>query len=121
MKRNGIHIYQLHCMLTESLSMHPLNLLLFFLVYNREARKAVSFEMEKEECGENGISKILSDTEEAENIDAIISNLVKVRDFCHSKAKDNISVAQEKQKKQYDAKHNSFKVYITVLYCIHKY
>ncbi len=47
--------------------------------------------MEKEECGENGSSKnILSDTEEAENIDAIISNLVKVRDFCHSKAKDNI-------------------------------
>lgn len=83
----------------------------FFLIYNRNPRKAVSFEMEQKDDGEVSHSEIASDEEEEEgDIDGILSRLLEIRDHCQEKAKKNISKAQEKQKKQYDSKHNALKV-----------
>ena len=65
-----------------------------------------SCEFEEEEYTE-----IPSDVEESENLDGALSNLLIIRDNCHSNAKTNISVAQEKQKKQYNLKHNLFQVF----------
>ena len=87
----------------------------FFLLYNRNPRKAVSFEMDqkdKEANGETPHPQTESDEEEEGNIDGVLSKLLEIRDQCQEKAKKNISEAQEKQKKQYDSKHNTLKVYI---------
>ena len=42
--------------------------------------------------------------------DGILQQLLEIRERCHSKAKENIASAQERQKKQYDAKHDTLKV-----------
>lgn len=76
----------------------------FFLMYNRQPRKAVSLTMtEREDCEE-------SEEEDSEDTEAVIEKLLAIRENCHLKAKANIDAAQEKQKKQYDSKHNALKV-----------
>ena len=49
--------------------------------------------------------------EDAEDLDAVLERLLEIREKCHLKAKENICAAQQKQKRQYDNKHNSLKVY----------
>ena len=78
----------------------------FFLMYNRNPRKAVNFEMERREDEEGDI---MSEEEDGDQ-DEILTRMLEIRERCHSKAKENIAAAQDKQKKQYDAKHNSLKV-----------
>ena len=48
--------------------------------------------------------------EDAEDVDAMIQKLLGIQEQCHLKAKENIGNAQEKQKRQYDSKHNALKV-----------
>ncbi len=52
----------------------------------------------------------ISEDEEDGNIDDIMDRMLELRKCCHGKAKENITTTQIKQKKQYDKKHNSFKV-----------
>ena len=66
----------------------------------------------KETNGETPHPQTESDEEEEGDIDGVLSKLLEIRDQCQDKAKKNISEAQEKQKKQYDSKHNTLKVYI---------
>lgn len=70
----------------------------------RQPRKAVSLTMtERKDCEE-------SEEEDSEDTEAVIEKLLAIRENCHLKAKANIDAAQEKQKKQYDSKHNALKV-----------
>lgn len=78
----------------------------FFIMYNRYPRKAVTFEMDKKIMNDGEISE----DEEDGNIDDIMDRMLELRKCCHGKAKENITTTQIKQKKQYDKKHNSFKV-----------
>ena len=64
---------------------------------------------DKEANGETPHPQTESDEEEEGDIDGVLSKLLEIRD--QEKAKKNISEAQEKQKKQYDSKHNTH--YIT--------
>ena len=60
--------------------------------------------------------------EDAEDIDVVIQKLLDIRERCHLKAKENIGNAQEKQKQQYDNKHNTLKVSAWLLcYNIQRY
>ena len=79
----------------------------FFLMYNRNPRKAVNFEVERGEGDEDGDVMI---EEEDGDTEEILAKMLEIREWCHSKAKENIAAAQDKHKKQYDAKHNSLKV-----------
>ena len=90
----------------------------FFLMYNRNPRKAVSFEMEQEDGAEG--DDMMSEEEDVRDTDYILQRLLEIRECCHGKAKENIAAAQEKQKKQYDAKHNSLKVYIYQCTILHE-
>ena len=85
----------------------------FFLMYNRQPRKAVSLaitEQENADKEEEVSDEGDSEDEGTENIDEVIQKLLEIRERCHLKAKENIATAQEKQKRQYDNKHNSLKV-----------
>lgn len=79
----------------------------FFLMYNRNPRKAVSFEMQQSDDVED--EDKMSEDEDVDT-DGILQQLLEIRERCHSKAKENIASAQERQKKQYDAKHDALKV-----------
>ena len=48
--------------------------------------------------------------EDAEDAEAVMQKLLDIREKCHLKAKENIGAAQQKQKQQYDKKHNALKV-----------
>ena len=67
----------------------------------------MNFEMERGEEDEEGDVMI---EEEDGDTEEILARMLEIRERCHSKAKENIAAAQDKQKKQYDAKHNSLKV-----------
>lgn len=55
-------------------------------------------------------SKADENEADGETVERILENLLKIREKCHLRAKENIIAAQQKQKKQYDQKHNSLKV-----------
>ena len=85
----------------------------FFLLYNRNPRKAISFKMDEKDReveDETAHPEITSDLEKEDGIDGILSELLRIRNNCHEKAKKNISTAQQRQKKQYDSKHSMLKV-----------
>ncbi len=82
----------------------------FFLMYNRCLRKAVAHVLERIDEGEEEEEEEDKEEEDAEDIDAVLGKLLEIREKCHLKAKENICAAQQKQKRQYDKKHNSLKV-----------
>ena len=85
----------------------------FFLLYNRNPRKAISFKMDEKDReveDETAHPEITSDIEKEDDIDGILSELLRIRDDCHEKAKKNISTAQQRQNKQYDSKYSTLKV-----------
>ena len=93
-------------------------------MYNRCPRKAVTHVMERngegeeveeeeedaEEEEEEKEEEEEEEEEDAEDLDAVLDKLLKIREKCHLKAKENICAAQQKQKRQYDKKHNALKV-----------
>ena len=56
----------------------------FFLMYNRNPRKAVNFEMERGEEDEEGNVMI---EEEDGDTEEILARMLEIRERCHSKAK----------------------------------
>ncbi len=91
----------------------------FFLMYNRYPRKAVTHALERIDEGEAEEEEEDEEEEEEENaedIDAVLGRLLEIREKCHLKAKENICAAQQKQKRQYDKKHNSLKVSMHVMH-----
>ena len=78
-------------------------------MYNRNPRKAVSFEMQWSNDVENE-DKMSEEEDRNVDTDCILQQLLEIRECCHSKAMENIANAQERQKKQYDAKHDALKV-----------
>ena len=90
----------------------------FFLMYNRHPRKAITFEVEqKADEVKSEVEEEKTDTEEMseqedgdQDIDELLRRAIELRDKCHDKVKENIAAAQQKQKRQYDEKHNSLKV-----------
>ena len=75
----------------------------FFVMYNRQPRKAISLvidEPDRDEDKENEEDEE-SEEEDVEDIDAVFDKLLTIRKKCHLKAKENIGVAQQKQKRQY--------------------
>ena len=74
----------------------------YFLMYNRHPRKAIDHEI----CsGEDSVQVSNADEKEA-----MIRDLVGLREQYKSKATENIDKAQDRQKKYYDAKHDSHHV-----------
>ena len=83
----------------------------FFLMYNRHPRKAVSLAIDEQaDNPDNNHEDEQSEEEDAEDINEVVEKLLTIRERCHLKAKTNISSAQQKQKHQYDKKHNALKV-----------
>ncbi len=74
----------------------------FFLMYNRNPRKAIDFELAMEEDN----TKLISD----QVIEKTIEKLVYVRRKYHENAHNNIRAAQERQKHYFDAKHDTHHV-----------
>ena len=68
---------------------------LFFVMYNHEARLPIEASMP---CK----SKEFDDT----NVDEKVTMLLEMKKQIHDQVKSNILKAQEKQKRQYDRKHN---------------
>ena len=81
----------------------------FFLMFNRQPRKAITLAVEEEHNGE--FLEMARDESEEEDAEAVMQKLLNIREKCHLKAKENIDAAQQKQKRQYDKKHNALKVY----------
>ena len=82
----------------------------FFLMFNRQPRKAITLAIEEEHNGDSvEIASDKKDSEE-EDAEAVMQKLLDIREKCHLKAKDNIGAAQQKQKRQYDKKHIALKV-----------
>ena len=84
----------------------------FFLVYNRQPRKAITLAI-REEHSRDSLEMASGDEdseEDAEDAEAVMQKLIDIREKCHLKAKENIGAAQQKQKQQYDKKHNALKV-----------
>ena len=88
-------------------------------MFNRHPRKAVTFNMDQRDGADaiedRGDSDQLSgeeteNEEDREDMDGILRRLIEIRDCCHLNAKEKIAAAQQKQKQQYDNKHNSLKV-----------
>ena len=88
-------------------------------MFNRHPRKAVTFDMDQRDGADaiedRGDADQLSgeeteNEEDGEDMDGILRRLMEIRDRCHLNAKENIAAAQQKQKQQYDKKHNSLKV-----------
>ena len=81
-------------------------------MFNHHPRKAISLAINEDDSededkqDEEIAGDGNSDEEETEDINAVMEKLLDIRDTCHLKAKQNISAAQEKQKRQYDKKHN---------------
>ncbi|XP_064406458.1 uncharacterized protein LOC135351399 [Halichondria panicea] len=89
-------------------------------MFNRHPRKAVTFDMDQRDGADaiedRGDADQLSgeeteNEEDGEDMDGILRRLMEIRDRCHLNAKENIAAAQQKQKQQYDNKHNSLKSY----------
>ena len=76
-------------------------------------------EKDSEVEDETAHPEITSDIEKEDDIDGILSELLRIRDDCHEKAKKNISTAQQRQKKQYDSKHSTLKVLHTHAVIVH--
>ena len=69
----------------------------------------MSFEMQQSDDVEE--EDKMSEEEDGDvDTDYILQQLLEIREHCHSKAKENIASAQERQKKQCDAKHDALKV-----------
>ena len=87
-------------------------------MFNRHPRKAISLAINEDDSDAEDAKEIAgdgdSDEEETEDMDAVMEKLLDIRDRCHHKAKENIGAAQEKQKWQYDKKHNALKVIIKI-------
>ena len=81
----------------------------FFLMYNWQPRRAISLAMAEQDHREND-SDEESEEEDSEDTEAVIEKFLTIRERCHLQAKTNTDAAQEKQKKQYDSKHNALKV-----------
>ena len=69
----------------------------FFLIYGREARLLIDITQPKPE--EDDITQELT-------LDKRVKKMIPFQEEIHDKARDNVVKAQEKQKQQYDAKHN---------------
>ena len=85
----------------------------FFLMFNRQPRKAITLAIDEEHNGDSveiASDKEDSEEEDAEDAEAVMQKLLDIREKCRLKAKDNIGAAQQKQKRQYDKKHNALKV-----------
>jgi len=77
----------------------------FFLMFNRHPRMAVDYiTARSNEVCENQTKSSLPDLQH------VMGTLLDIKDKYHSKAHGNICAAQERQKRQYDAKHDSHKV-----------
>lgn len=68
----------------------------------------MNFEMQQEDHVED--EDQMSEEDGDLDTDSILHRLMEIRERCHAKAKENITSAQEKQKKEYDAKHDTLKV-----------
>ena len=82
-------------------------------MYNRHPRKAISLAIdERDDHADNDYEAEQSEEEDTEDvhINEMVERLLAIRERCHLKAKTNISNAQQKQKHQYDKKHNALKV-----------
>ena len=88
-------------------------------MFNHHPRKAVTFDMDQRDGADaiedRGDADQLSgeetkNEEDGEDMDGILRKLMEIRDRCHLNSKENIAAAQQKQKQQYDNKHNSLKV-----------
>ena len=82
----------------------------FFLMFNRQPRKAITLAIREERNEELLENSDESEEEDAEDAEAVMQKLLTIREKCHLKAKENIDAAQQKQKRQYDKKHNALKV-----------
>ena len=78
-------------------------------MFNRQPRKAI-----REEHNRDSLEMASDDSEEEDTEDAevVMQKLLDIREKSHLKAKENIDAAQQKQKRQYDKKHNALKVYM---------
>ena len=86
-----------------------------FLMFNRQPRKAITLAIGEERSGEFlEMASDESEEEDAEDAEAVMQKLLNIREKCHLKAKQNIDAAHQKQKRQYDKKHNALNVH----YCI---
>ena len=84
----------------------------FFLMYNHQPRKAITLAI-REEHSRDSLEMASGDEdseEDAEDAEAVMQKFFDIREKCHLKAKENIGAAQQKQKQQYDKKHNALKV-----------
>ena len=72
----------------------------FFLLYTRQPRKAIDYQLNDRENDEP------NDIPPAQNTDKIISRLIETKQLYHDKAKSNIKKAQDRQKMNYDAKYS---------------
>ena len=66
----------------------------FFLMHGREARLPIDVQLS------------VKDQSDTSDIDHKVTQLIEIRSKAHLSALNNISKAQENQKRQYDAKHN---------------
>lgn len=80
----------------------------FFLMYNRQPRKAIDHEvLTAVDLPPDSTERISSDTDIKGTSEAIIHELLDVRVQFHEKARNNIHRAQQRQKQFYDARHDS--------------
>ena len=85
----------------------------FFLLYNRNPRKAIDYELNNEISDESTteVNPIPpSSPPPPQETEKILDKLLEIKQLYHDKAKANIEKAQERQKKYYDAKYNSHHV-----------
>ena len=78
-------------------------------MYNQQPRRAISLAMAEQDHREND-SDEESEEEDSEDTEAVIEKFLTIRERCHLQAKTNTDAVQEKQKQQYDSKHNALKV-----------
>lgn len=79
----------------------------FFLMYNRQPRKAIDHEVLTAVSLPTESEERLTSETGTEEADAIIDELLDVRAQFHEKARNNIKKAQQRQKEFYDARHDS--------------
>ena len=80
----------------------------FFLMYNRQPRKAIDHEvLTAVDLTPDDEATLSSEPTTEGTYDAIIDELLDIRAQFHEKARSNIKRAQERQKEFYDTRHDS--------------
>ena len=88
----------------------------FFLLYNRHPRKAIDYELKTARDVEEASTPVTEHRDDVNTMEETIQQLLEMREQYHDKAHINIQNAQERQKIQYDAKHDSNHVSNSYMY-----